>query len=442
LKPFAEVVTQKLGEILIAHGRPPLTDPRLCENLLKDYCGEYKEEISILVCAVRERIAIDLLISRDGIPRDLLRSLLISRLRKNGSLSESAAQWAVDSWNRAVLNFTRSESEQSATEGVLPVEDVVVDPNLTAGLAAIANTRDASRPSLPKKPIRPGILGSVRNPIRAIAVSPLGDRIVSGGDDCTIRLWQVHSGDQTILGECDGPVAALAFSPNGVMIASASEDGSIRVWDLQSGEALTLGAGGKRSPSVVFSPGGKSLASASAEADGVLQVWNLQTGQSRILKSELGPSSISFAPDGSTIAAAEGTLSHATIRLWDLETGTARVLGQSNRQITAVAFSPAGESLASGGWDETVRLWNIRTGAARVLGKNCSCISTLAFSPNGDAVAACSLDNKVRVWNVATAKSRTVGECQSVNDVAFLADGRTLVTASADGTLRLWDASL
>lgn len=438
LKPFAELVTQKLSEILIAHGRPPLTDPRLCENLLKDYCGEYKEEISILVCAVRERIAADLLISGNGIPRDLLRSLLINRLRKNGSLGESAAQWAVDSWNRAVLNLSRAEAERSAAEGVSPGEAAPVDQ----GLGSTPNIRDEAGLSLPKQSPRFGILGNVRKSIRSVAVSPLGDRIVSGGDDCTIRLWQVRSGNKTILGECDGPVASVAFSPNGVMIAAASEDGSIRVWDLQSGEALTLGAGGKRSPSVVFSPGGKSLASASAEADGVLQVWNLQTGQMRVLKGDCGPSSISFSPDGISIAAADGTLSHAAIRLWDLETGTARVLGQSSRQITAVAFSPAGESLASGGWDELVRLWNIRTGDARVLGKNCSCISTLAFSPNGNAVAACSLDNKIRVWNVTTAKSRTVGECQSVNDVAFLADGRALVTASADGTLRLWDASL
>ena len=436
LKPFAESVAQKLGEILIAHGRPPLTDPRLCENLLKDYCGEYKEEISILVCAVRERIAIDLLISRDGIPRDLLRSLLVNRLRKNSSLNESAAEWAVDSWKRAVLNLSRAEAEQSSAARVISDKAVLVDH----GLSSTSIPRD--QVPFPKQPVRPGILGNVRKAIRAVAVSPLGDKIVSGGDDCTIRLWQAHSGTRTILGECDGAISSVAFSPNGVMVASAGEDGSVRVWDLQSREALILGACGKRSPSVIFSPGGKSLASASAEADGAIQVWNLQTGQTRVLKGVHGPSSISFSPDGGSIAAADGTLSHAAIRLWDLETGTARVLGQSNRQITAVAFSPAGESLASGGWDETVRLWNVRTGEARVLGKNCSCISTLAFSGNGNAVAACSLDNKIRVWNAATAKSRTVGECPGVNDVAFLIDGRTLVTGSSDGTLRLWDASL
>ena len=76
MKRLDELVTRKLGEILIKHGRASLTDARLCENLLKDYCGEYKEEISLLVLAVKERIAIDLVVSQDAIPRDVLRALL------------------------------------------------------------------------------------------------------------------------------------------------------------------------------------------------------------------------------------------------------------------------------------------------------------------------------------------------------------------------------
>jgi hypothetical protein len=49
LKRLAESVAHKLGEILIRHGQPAFTDPKLCQNLLKDYCGDYKEEISLLV---------------------------------------------------------------------------------------------------------------------------------------------------------------------------------------------------------------------------------------------------------------------------------------------------------------------------------------------------------------------------------------------------------
>jgi hypothetical protein len=111
LKRLDESVPQQLGEILIKHGLSPLTDPKLCENLLRDYCAPFKEEISLLVLAVRERVASDLLVSQDGFDRELLRALLVKRLRKSHSLSEADARWAVDSWALAIRALSRSESK-------------------------------------------------------------------------------------------------------------------------------------------------------------------------------------------------------------------------------------------------------------------------------------------------------------------------------------------
>lgn len=427
MKHLDEFVTQKLSEILSKHGQSSLTDARLCENLLKDYCGEYKDEISLLVSAVKERIAIDLLVSHDGLPRNLLRDLLIKRLRKNRSLSEGEARWAVDSWSQAIRALVRAETKATAEESI----------------SVSSAHRDEAPHSLA---LRFGVLGRCAKAIRSVDFSPFGDSVASGDEAGAIRLWNVHTGDMRILVEGPAPVSSVTFSPNGVLLASAGEGevsttAGIRVWDLQSGEPLYLGASGKRSPTVVFSPGGRRLASGSAESSGV-RVWNLQTGQVRTLKGSWGgPVSISFSPDGRWIAAADSDLTNPAVRLWDLETGTARVLGHCNRQITSVAFSPDGQSVASGSWDEMVRLWNVRTGEARVLAKNCSCICCLAFSPTGEKVAACSLDSRIRVWDTATARSRTVGLCDSVNSVAFSTDGKALVTGSADGTVRLWNVA-
>jgi WD40 repeat protein len=427
LKHLDESVARTLGEILIKHGQSSLTDARRCENLLKDYCGEYKEEISLLVSAVKQRIAIDLLVSQDGLPRDLLRDLLIKRLRKNQSLGEAEARWTVESWAIAVRALVRAETSEEP--------------------GAVLITATALDASLPEKP-RFGIVGQSQKPIRSVAFSPFGDSAVSGGDDGIITVSNIHTRVTQVVGEGRGAISSVTFSPNGVLLASAREEpeptaAGIQVWDLQSGEALDLGESGKRSPSVIFSPGGRRLASAVAEPNGIIRVWNLQTGQARVLKGEWGGAvSISFSPDGSLIAAADSNLTNPAIRLWDLETGTARILGRCNRQITSVAFAPDGQSVASGSWDETVRLWNIRTGAARVLGKNCSCITCLAFAQTGDMVAACSLDSRIRVWDLTSGKSRTIGVCDSVNSVAFSNDGKMLVTGSRDGTVRLWAAPL
>ena len=410
MKRFDESVPQNLGEILIKHGRSPLTDPKLCENLLKDYCGACKEEISLLVLAVRERIASDLLVS-DGLQRDLLRALLVKRLRKGRSLNEGDARWAVESWSFAIRALSRSESKLSPE--TLPV---------------VSNASE-----LNPWP-RFGLIGQSTKAIRSVVVSPSSDVIISGGDDGTIRLLQPQS--STTLRQCNAPVSALAFSPNSVLIASASGP-SIEILDLQSGEVTLLGQTGKQ-PSLVFSPGGKSLASASADARCEIRVWNLQTGQLRIFKdSWKGPGSISFSPDGRWIAAADSDLINPAIRLWDLEAATARVLGRSTRRITSIAMLPDGKHLVSGSWDETVRLWNVHSGDVRILGENCSCVCRVAISTQGDSVATYSLDGRIRVWDIESGRSRTIGSCAGVNALTFLGSAR-VVTGSDDGTVRLW----
>ncbi|HKR21885.1 MAG TPA: hypothetical protein VJS17_04780, partial [Pyrinomonadaceae bacterium] len=332
MKRFAEDVPRQLGEILIKHGRSTLTDAKLCENLLKDYCPEHKEEIALLSIAVRERIASDLFVSQDGLQRDLLRALLVKRLRKAQSLSEGDARWAVESWSTAIRMLSRSESPS-------PEEP---PPNID------------SNPSNPWSPTGP--IGQCSKPIRSVAV--VDDSIVSGGDDGRVCLWTDRV---TILAEFESPVPALAFAPNGASIVAAAGS-EVYVIDVQSKEATLLGHTGKQ-PSLAFSPGGKSLAAASTNSPCEIRVWNLQTGGSRVLKGEWkGPTSIAFSPDGSTIVAADSDLTNASIRLWDIESGTARVLGSSTRQITAVGFLSDGKRIATGSWDETVRLWNIQTG--------------------------------------------------------------------------------
>ena len=400
MKRFDESVPRQLGEILIKHGRSSLTDPKLCENLLKDYCPALKEEISLLVLGVKERIGSDLLLSQDGLQRDLLRGLLVKRLRKAHSLSEGDARWIVESWTIA----TRALSKHGS---VVAEPSPLADPNPSS--------------SWPKS----GVIGQCSKPVRSVAVSRT--IIVSGGDDCMIHLWPAG----TIIKQFDAPVSALAFSPNGVLLAAATGS-HIYVIDLQSNEVMLLGQAGKQ-PSLIFSPGGKSLASTSTDSPSEINVWNLQTGGIRVLKGDWkGPSSISFSPDGDAIAAA----GDREIRLWNLETAAARVLGQSNRQITSVAFLPDGKRLVSGSWDETIRVWNIQTGEARTFAENCSCISHVAVSADSERIVAASLDGRIRVWSIQTGRSRTIGECYGVNAIAFTTG---IVTGSDDGAVRLWN---
>ena len=96
---------QKLRELIIEYGRSLCDDPRRCEALLKDYCGQYKREIFVLVSALKNRVAEELINSPAGVPPALLLGRLIQRLEDELGLAENAARWAVESWALALDIF-------------------------------------------------------------------------------------------------------------------------------------------------------------------------------------------------------------------------------------------------------------------------------------------------------------------------------------------------
>jgi WD40 repeat protein len=430
-----ELVRQRLREIVLKHGLPPLSDPRLCESLLKDYCGQYKKEIFVLVCAVREQVAADLLTSQDSVPREILHPLLIKRLQNNLALTEDASRWAVESWSLALVGLAVEEAQNPSSQRY-ELDEASFPSKANEGHVSVSG-------SVPK--FEGEIIGRCERGVRSVACAPDGESIVCGSDDTTIRLWRFDTGRMEIVGKCAGAVTSVAFSPDGACVAAASEGNThsssplISIRELQTGETIELGECNGRSPQIAYSPGGHTLAVASSETENSLRLWNLHTGHTRDFKSEAGGfSSIAFSPVAKRVATGDSSLSRAALRLHDLDAGQPRTLGHCDRRITSVAFSPDGKYLASGSWDETVRLWNVQTGQMRVLGKNCSRINCIAFSRNGEQIAACSLDGRVRLWNAHTAKSRAIGECHGINSVTFSADGRSIIAGSSDGTLRQW----
>ena len=93
---------EKLRELIIEYGRSLCDDPRRCEALLKDYCGQYKREIFVLISALKNRVAEDLLKAPAGIPQSMVLVRLIKRLEDELGLAEIAAKWAVESWALAL----------------------------------------------------------------------------------------------------------------------------------------------------------------------------------------------------------------------------------------------------------------------------------------------------------------------------------------------------
>ncbi len=93
---------QKLLELIAQYGNSLCDDPRRCGALLKDYCGQYKQEIFVLVNALENRVAQELINASAGVPVTLLLGRLIRRLEDELGLSETAAKWAVETWALAL----------------------------------------------------------------------------------------------------------------------------------------------------------------------------------------------------------------------------------------------------------------------------------------------------------------------------------------------------
>ncbi|MBY0527024.1 MAG: DUF4339 domain-containing protein [Gemmataceae bacterium] len=96
-----EVARQTLARIVTQYGQEVAADPRRCEGLLRDLCGDARREISLLVTAVKERIVFDLQTGA-GVPAEVLVSRAIKKMHNNAGIAEDLARWAVESWALAL----------------------------------------------------------------------------------------------------------------------------------------------------------------------------------------------------------------------------------------------------------------------------------------------------------------------------------------------------
>lgn len=268
--------------------------------------------------------------------------------------------------------------------------------------------------------------------VLSVSWSPDGTRLVSADLEGGVQVWQASDGKLLWMGpdpppSARGVWATAAWSPNGAWIAATVIGADVppssmtSLWDATHGTLIRrLADWTLYTQQVAWSPestrlatGGNPQSVAAWDAGSAQKIWSYQ-GDSAYVEG------LAWSPDGTRLASCGNKpivlfASNGGVRIWDATSGR-RVLtywGHSSQvDLWALAWSPNGKFIASGGTDQVAQVWVARTGERvltyrghvdqpRIPGAYPYAIRALAWSPDSTRIVSSAISGPIHVWTIS-----------------------------------------
>jgi WD40 repeat protein len=376
--------------------------------------------------------------------RDGSKALLISQNRKSISI------WSLSKQHQVITIFNNSFGDSDEYLDWHPNENikwspdgkVVLSRNLQEELKGWSLETGKQLWDIPLK----------QDSINAVVFSPNSKIVATGISKGTIQLRAVPSGKKLLSFKGNiSSINTLAFSPDGQTLASAGADSNIEIWSVSTGQLLknfTLKEA-KSIFSLVYSPDGQTLASLSNDnisGGKSLEWWSLATGKGT--NGMAGATSVAFRFDGKAIAVAGdgscgmGVPLHIYDQSLTLTDDDPSLSPISVSFSTALAFSADGKMLIVGNGSE-LQVWSAtKPTLLRSLGEHDKIITYTAFSADGKTVVSASADDTVKVWDWSQGReffSTTALQTPQLIATALSPNGKYIATGQQDGSFKLWE---